>query len=128
MEGQAKSQQVKDRRLFQKIGDAESHRRGKRLLSKASHNQLVELAKTLYNVNGNERVNEELSPEEREKLKTLQFRRQINLYNKNLKSVKKIRELKKSPLKLQKVLYTLVPLIQFLSRVVDRVISQHTVS
>jgi hypothetical protein len=82
----------------------------------------------VYNVNGNERVNEELSPEEREKLKTLQFRRQINLYNKNLKSVKKIRELKKSPLKLQKVLYTLVPLIQFLSRVVDRVISQHTVS
>jgi hypothetical protein len=125
MAGQAKSKQADMTTLFKKIGDAQSHRKGKRLVSKASHNQLVDLAKALYKVNGEERLKDKLFPEERAKLRTLQFRRQINLYNKNLKSLKKIRELKKSPLKLQKILYSLIPLVHFLSNVVARLVREY---
>jgi hypothetical protein len=126
MAGQAKNKQVEQASLFKKIGDATSHRQGKKLVSKASHNELVQLAKALYEVNGEERLQDELSSGERAKLRTLQFRRQINLYNRNLKSLKKIRELKKSPLKLQKILFSLVPLVHFLSNVVARLIREYT--
>jgi CRISPR/Cas system-associated endonuclease/helicase Cas3 len=120
MSDNANNKHLQTSPLFHALTKAQSNRQKKKLLSKASHHNLSKLAKVLYDVNGDPDVADALTPEERSLLKTLRFRRQKNIFNRNLKSVKKLRQLKKSPFKLQKILYSLVPLIHFLGAVVSR--------